>query len=285
MMKKYLNPDSIANEIRMTRGQHKGAFLLVEGSTDALLFEKLTNENCKVLFSNGKDNAIRIMEILESSKFSGVLAIVDSDFWFLDNITPQSPNILVTDGHDLEIMMIFSDALEKVLAEFGSSRSIKNLGMNVRDLLIKLALPLGILRMLSASTRKNLELNFREMQYMKFLDFDKKNVYLMQMVTEIIMNTRGSNLNAKSIVSDINDQIERALSVVEHVCNGHDMIEILVLGLNKMFSNFRSKELNLTSDSLRSIFRLSYDQKCFSKTNLHSYIKEWEQVNPNFPIL
>ena len=173
-MKKYLNPDSIANEIRMTRGQHKGAFLLVEGSTDALLFEKLTNENCKVLFSNGKDNAIRIMEILESSKFSGVLAIVDSDFWFLDNITPQSPNILVTDGHDLEIMMIFSDALEKVLAEFGSSRSIKNLGMNVRDLLIKLALPLGILRMLSASTRKNLELNFREMQYMKFLDFDKK---------------------------------------------------------------------------------------------------------------
>lgn len=48
-MKKYLNPNSIANEIRMTRSQHKGSFLLVEGSTDALLFERLTNKEISEL--------------------------------------------------------------------------------------------------------------------------------------------------------------------------------------------------------------------------------------------
>lgn len=282
-MKKYLNPDSIANEIRMTRGQYKGTFLLVEGSTDALLFERLTSGRCKVIFSNGKDNAIRVIEILESCNFMGVLAIVDSDFWSLDGVKPPSPNILVTDGHDLETMLIFSEALERVLTEFSSPKSLQKLGISVRHLLIKFALPLGLLRHMSVSNKKNLGLNFQEIQYCKFLDFDKRDVDIKQMVTEVMLKSGNSKLNAELLVSEINAQLNDDLSLVKHVCNGDDLIEIFSLGLSKVFGNFRSK--NLDPNSLRSILRLSYDQGCFSSTNLHAGIKRWELLNPTFPVL
>jgi hypothetical protein len=282
-MKKYLNPDSIANEIRMTRGQYKGAFLLVEGSTDALLFERLTNGRCKVIFSNGRDNAIKVVEILDSDNINGVLAIVDSDFWFLDGVDPPSPNILVTDGHDLETMLIFSEALERVLAEFGSLKSLQNLGIHVRHLLIKFALPLGLLRLMSVPNRKNLGLNFKEIRYYNFLDFDKRSVDVKQMVSEVMLNSRNSKLNAELLISELNTKLDEDVSEVEHICNGDDLVEILALGLSKVFGNVRSKSLN--PHSLRSILRLAYDDRCFSPTNLHAGIKKWELLNPGFPVL
>ena len=282
-MKKYLNPDSIANEIRMSRSQYKGAFLLVEGSTDARLFERLTNEKCQVRFSNGKDNAIKVIEILEKSNFSGVLAIVDADFWIINNVNSPSSNILTTDGHDLETMLIFSNALDKVLAEFGANDLLKNLKKHVRDILIKFALPIGLLRLLSAPSRMNLQLNFKKLQYSNFLDFKKMSVDVKQMVTEIVLNSKTSAIDANYLYSEIMIMLKQGNSPVKHICSGDDLIEILNCGLTKVFGSSHSR--NLDPHSLRSILRIAYDRDCFSSSNLYKAIKKWEISNQGFTIL
>jgi Protein of unknown function (DUF4435) len=53
------------------------------------------------------------LAILEQRGFQGVLAIVDADFDRLVPPTYQSLNLLLTDAHDLETMLIQSPALEK----------------------------------------------------------------------------------------------------------------------------------------------------------------------------
>lgn len=282
-MKKYQNPDSIANEIRMSRGQYRGAFLLVEGSTDARLFERLTSDKCQVRFSNGKENAIKVIKILEKSKFNGVLAIVDADFWNVENVNSPSPNILTTDGHDLETMLVFSSALDKVLAEFGDVEQLKKFNKPFRDLLIEFALPIGLLRLLSAPSRKNLQLNFKKLQYCNFLDFKKMSVDIKQMVTEIIRNSKTSALDADVLCTEIMTMLKQDPSLIKHICSGDDLVEILNCGLTKVFGNFRSK--NLDQHSLRSILRIAYDRDCFSSSNVYNAIKKWEISNQGFTIL
>lgn len=56
------------------------------------------------------------MSILEKDAFLGVLAIVDADFDILESKLPESKNVLFTDAHDLETMIMKSFALEKVLS-------------------------------------------------------------------------------------------------------------------------------------------------------------------------
>ncbi len=90
-----------------------------------------------------------MISTLESNNFSGALAIVDADFDVVGNSTTLSHNLLYTDTHDLETMMIKSPALEKVLSEFGAKDKISVInktGKDARTLLIKCASPLGYLR-------------------------------------------------------------------------------------------------------------------------------------------
>lgn len=267
----------------MSRGQYKGPFLLLEGSTDALLFERLTSDKCQVRFSNGKDNVIKVIEILEKSNFNGVLAIVDADFWNIDNVNSPSSNILTTDGHDLETMLVFSGALDKVLAEFGDIDLLKSLKKHIRELLIEFALPIGFLRLISMPSRRNLQLNFKKLQYCNFLDFKMMSVDIKQMVTEIVLNSKTSSLDADYLCSEIMVMLKQGSSAIEHICSGDDLIEILNCGLTRGLGNFRSK--NLDPHSLRSILRIAYDKECFSSSNLYNAIKKWEISNKSFKIL
>jgi len=88
---------------------HVGAILLTEGTTDARVYGRFVNDaKCKLVPALGKDNAIGAISILENDRFCGVLAIIDTDFWRIDGITLNSPNILLTDTHDLESLILFS---------------------------------------------------------------------------------------------------------------------------------------------------------------------------------
>ncbi|WP_235526446.1 DUF4435 domain-containing protein [Nostoc piscinale] len=124
-MREFLSVDRFANKVRLLRDTFKGTFLLVEGSSDKTFYERFIDKlACQVVIISGKPSSkqcvINTLEILDKSNFQGVLAIVDADFDRLKSLFLSSPNLLYTDTHDLEIMLIQSPALDKVLAEFGS---------------------------------------------------------------------------------------------------------------------------------------------------------------------
>ena len=173
-MKNYITADDVANGIRMTRTQFSGTFLIVEGQTaDLRVYKRLIDsEQAQATPAHNKNNALAALKILEDAHFDGVVVIVDADFWRLEGVEPTSPNLFITDTHDLETMLLESPSLEKLLDEFGSEQKIANFiansKMNLRQALLTAARPIGYLRW--ASQRNDLSLTFEGIVFSRFID-------------------------------------------------------------------------------------------------------------------
>ncbi len=282
-MRKYLTVDYIANTARMLRTSHHGAILIVEGTTDVRVYENFINKaHCRILHANNKDVAIAAINKLEIDNFRGVLTIVDTDFWKLDGIHPNSLNILLTDTHDLETMIFFSEALDKVILEFGSNPKIGSLGRSIRDILLEAALPIGLLRWLSSPTKDNLRLKFKGIQYNNFIDTKKLYLDIDNLIKEVITNSHVSTLDESAIRLKIITLIKAGYDPWQ-VCSGHDMVQLFAIGLTNIFGNHRAK--NITLGAVDGILRVSYEYSYFSSTQLHDAIKDWEYLNPPFKVL
>jgi len=146
-MRDYISAFDIANEIRMTRSQFKGTFLVVEGEkSDLILFSRFTNsDQCQLIPAHSKNNAIKVINILENEKFVGLLGIIDADFMNIENQICPGDNLFLTDTHDLETMILQSPALDKLISEYCSQTKIKNIiterGADLRTILLDLVAP------------------------------------------------------------------------------------------------------------------------------------------------
>ncbi len=119
------SPYATANSIRMKQIRHKGTFLVVEGDADARFYKMFVNlEQCRVVPANSKGAVIKVLETI-ADEHSGVLGIVDADYWNVDHISSELPALFSTDTHDLETLILQSSALDKVLAEHGNENAIE----------------------------------------------------------------------------------------------------------------------------------------------------------------
>ncbi len=83
-MREQITPDRIANSIRFLRSAHEGVFLIVEGHSDKLIYERLVNkQEVRVTIASGKNNAIKALSILEKKIFADLLLRCR----FFENIT------------------------------------------------------------------------------------------------------------------------------------------------------------------------------------------------------
>lgn len=274
---------TITNTARMMRTQYSGTILIVEGSTDSRVYGRLVSKTeCRIIPAEGKEKAINALEMLEKDSFNGVLTIVDADFWKIEGVEPNNSNILLTDSHDLETMILYSDALDSVLSEFGSDPKIMDLGKPIRDILLESGLPIGYLRWLSSTTKDNLSLKFKKLSFDKFVNKNTLIVNIDNLIEQAKTNSKNSKLDANATKLKI-----IALAGEGHdpwqVCSGHDLVIFLSIGLQNIFGNHRGK--SVTPDVVEGILRVAYDHSHFSLTNLHNSIKTWEKANPSFKIL
>ena len=276
-MIQYLTPNDIANNIRMTRTLHSGPIIIAEGTTDIRVYERFFLKNvCIFIPSYGKNNAISALYILEKDKLKRILVIVDSDFWKLESAIPNNPNLMVTDTHDLETMIISSETFNNILNEFGSLIKIKKIGTSIRNILLKNSLPLGYLRWISSPTKLNLSLKFKGIDYNKFIDKKAFSVDLIKLIEEILNNSNNTSINKQLLIDEVKKLEDKGFDPW-HVCSGHDLIEICTIGFKKIFGNKRSK--SLSSEALDAILRLSYEHSHFIKSELYVSIKNWAKNN------
>ena len=283
-MKQYLTTHDIANTVRMTRTLHKGAFLIVEGDTDARVYKRFVDEtDCKVIPAHNKDNATDVLKILENENLEGILVIVDADFWHLEGIITNSVNLFLTDTHDLETMIISnSEALEKILSECGSTNKIKQLHHPVIHLVLEATLPIGLFRWIASPSKDNLPLKFRDLSFENFVDIPKLKVNINKLLEEVKANSGDPEINEESIKNKI-----KSLKKEKHdpwqVCSGHDMVHILAIGLQSVFGN--KKMRNLKADVLERMLRVAYEYSHFQLTQLCRSIKSWEKTNDGYKVL
>lgn len=277
------NPSVIANLIRLTRQQFKGTILAVEGSTDFRLFRNLVDLNeCFVISCDGKNNVLDAVKELENSKFEGILGIVDADFWRLIGKTSPSVNIILTDTHDLDSMLVFSKALEKVLSELILSEKLKTLKVPLIDGVKCGAYPIGLLRFVSEQNDGQLQLNFKDLNYGYFLNQSDLSTDINLLLEHLKIISKGPEFDKDNLIKQYEELIAQDLDLLQ-VCTGDDLIEIIAFGLKNIFGNGRASYL--TRDLLNKDLRIAYNHEYFKITLLHDQIKTWESLNMSYKVL
>ena len=173
-MLEYWTHDDVAAEVQMVRARFDGAVMLVEGADDCLFFEKFIDPSrCYIVIGRGKDNVIGAVQELESTDFLGILGIVDADYWNLTEVSIPSLNVVVIEVNDIELLMFKSDALLRIIREYGSEKKIEKFltrcgSADLRQALLESCIPIGFLRLLS--NLEDLRLKFNEIKYKTFVE-------------------------------------------------------------------------------------------------------------------
>jgi hypothetical protein len=280
-MKEYISSDSIANTIRMLRTQHSGSFLIAEGDTDSRVWKNLVDSTkCCVENAYNKDKAVKVLNILEKENFAGVLAIVDADFWILEGTVPSSPNLLLTDTHDLETMLLKSPALEKLLLEHGSEQKIKDFAKDIRHTLLESAKVIGYLRW--ASLKFDYYLKFEDLAFKKFVEEGTLVLNKSDLIKTVKDKSQKPGLDERKIQQKM-DSLTTTTQDMWYVCCGHDMIGILSIALCKALGSCKPQKVE--PNVLEQDLRLAYESSYFCKTQLYAAIQQWEKNNQPFQVL
>lgn len=284
-MREHLRGVGIANRIRLARDAHAGAFLIVEGEDDKRLFQQFIDRAaCKIQIAHGKPNLLEALKILEEDGFRGVLAIADADFSRLDHLLLHSPNLLWTDTHDLETMLLRSPALERLLVELGDEAKLQaaraRYGVDLRLPLLLAGARVGYLRWLSGGEGMGLlfdDLPFEGMLARNSIDLD--DTALLQTL---------QNRSRKSVL--IAAEIQQKVSLLEalepdpwQLCCGHDLVRILSCALCRLLGS--NKEADVKPERLEMSLRLAYARSDFEQTSLWAAVIAWEGRNPPFIVL
>ncbi len=285
-MRNYITADDVANGIRMARTQFRGTFLIVEGQTaDFRVYKRLVDsKQTKITPAHNKDNALAALKILEDADVEGVVAIVDADFWRLEELDPTCPNLFITDTHDLETMLLESPSLEKLLDEFGSEKKIasfiENSKMDVRQALLTAAGPIGYLRWVSQ--RNNLSLKFEGISFREFIDRNTLHINISKLIPEVKNKSLRHDLSDNDLQNKI-DELTDPKHNSWDICCGHDLVCILSFGLRSVLGTNNANEVK--PEDLERILRAGYEYVYFLSTQLYRSLQEWETSNPPFRIL
>lgn len=283
-MREYITPNFIANQIRLLRdrSQYTGySFLIVEGDTDARVWKNLVDSTkCRVENAYNKKNVVTVLNILEQGNFAGVLAVVDADFDILEGTVSVSQNLLFTDTHDLETMLLKSPALDKVLLEHGSEDKIKGFAKDIRQTLLESAKVIGYLRW--ASLKFDYCLKFEDLAFKKFVDERTLILNQSELIKTVKNNSQKLGLDEPEIIVKM-DSLKTDTQDIWYICCGHDMICILSIALCKALGSCNSKQVE--PNVLEINLRLAYESAHFRLTKLYIAIQTWEQTNQPFQVL
>lgn len=283
-MREHITGDTIANTIRMKRSSFVGAFLVVEGVSDKRVYGRvLDDKRCSIEIAYGCDNALSAVRILNSNAFAGVLAIVDADFANITGETIPEGNILQTDLHDLECMILDSPAFDRLLGEFGSGDKVAAFARTSPQIARQLAtnaVPLGCLRLVSI--QQGLDLKFEGLLFSRFVDSSDLQIDSTNLVREVVNKSHKHQLDQKQLLKQVEIETQKEHDCWQISC-GHDIVEILSFAFRKTFSSKSGGKV--APEILGLCLRLAYEVTYFKQTSLYRAMDKWQQHHPNFPIL
>jgi len=298
-MRASVTPHRVANSIRMQRSQYSGSFLLVEGKKDKSIYKRFIDYTiCRIqapFLSDNKNNVIEVITILSQDGFSGALAIIDADFLVLESDIPENTNILLTDTHDLETMLMQSAGFDKLLNEFISEKKmsefVERQGNDIRSALAEIGKELGLLRWISY--KKDYQLNFNGLKFKKIICVNTFTPCSRDKIIKTVKDNTISKAPAdlkpekhrinEKIIKNEMKELEKLNGDVWHICCGHDLISILSIGLRKALGNYNARDV--APELIERELRLAYESVYFKNTELFKMIQLWEKINIPFKLL
>jgi len=284
-MRQFLNPHTLANDVRMRRALFKGAFLFVEGESDEKFYCMFVNsELCQIIISHNRQNVCDAVRILYRDRFAGAVGIVDADFDNLEHISPDIPALFMTDLHDIECSMILSPAFDKLLFEFGSRFKIENWKLShnpdIRQHILSQAVFVGYA--VWYSNRMGLNLKFETLEPKDFVDQDCLEINIHRLVQNIKNKSQRHDISDEELIAAITE-LHVAAQDFWQLVRGHDFIDFLSFAFHRTLGTCTAQ--TVARERLESSLRMAYSNSDFLNTQLYISIREWEHSNAPYQII
>lgn len=265
-------------------------FLIVESSNERVFFRNyIDKKRCDIVIGEGKDNVLTILSELDSEGLvnNRALGVIDSDYLVLDNKLSESKRsdlIILTDAHDLEMLMLKGDNFDKLICMFTSERKLKTFSEenNIKDFkkfIIEEGVSLALIRWISNLKGWNLTCKSEKLNYSKFFDSKKLKVNVDLLIDEILRKSPKVRLKKEHIVKELNVKKKEICKNIL-LCNGHDICKMLSIAFSKKVGS-----KNVTSAEIENALILSYESSQFVSSSLFKDIKDWEKLNIPFVVL
>ncbi|WP_433848821.1 DUF4435 domain-containing protein [Brucella pseudogrignonensis] len=266
----------------MLRAATKKTILIVEGPSDyKLLASFIEKQRCDIVIAHGKSNSIDAIKLSNGKGVEGALAIVDKDFDSFLQIAEEVENLIYSDDHDIEVSLIKSPALEKVLTELGSDHKIKarrDSGDDIREKLLAAAHPIGVARLYSLKNGLSLVFEGFKFRYIsKKFDFDTDEFF-----NELKNHSKMQNLEAGGYNAELKHW-EKTDHDRWEMCCGHDLCRLAGLALQSLWGSRNTNEVSQAE--IESRLRLAFEADHFRETGVYIKVKEWEACNPGYVAL
>lgn len=285
-MIEFIDSYRIANDISMNT-PYQGAYLIVEGSRDKLLYSKFTSdETCEVIPVNGKHNVIEIVKLVNQRGRQNTLGIIDSDFQHIFGEEINMDNLIESEYHDIEIAMFLAPCFDTLVTYHSQAKKLaavaKEIQGTLRDYILNLLKPISYLKL--ANKQYNLGLFFKPNSpegdppdYSKCFETASMTFLGVEKLITILFNYSRVKSPQIASVEEIraayNNLVNNDYDLLQ-LSNGHDIIHILQICLRKRFSNYDRKQYSLKDLEIQLI--LGFDSIYFSGTNIYQEIKTWE---------
>lgn len=280
-MRDQIRAIDLANRIRLKRGQMSAyCFVIVEGEDDSKFYGRFSHALTRIEIAHGKPRALEAIDALAADQVPGLLAVVDADHAHIEG-DKFPANVVVTDFHDLECVLLSSRAFALVLREVGSDDLIGQFeashSRSVRDHLVAVCEDLGLLRL--ASARRGWQLKFDGLAFERFVS--EKDVALDPMaLLEEVRRHQGGRLGPPPTIEDMSTAVLELRGEAHsawQICCGHDLVQVLSIALRRAWGRRNPSEV--TPSRLETMLRLAYAEIDFCSTQLHARIRAWEGVN------
>ncbi len=238
----------------------------------------------------GRDAALAELERARAErrdgedKSDGLVAVLDADWDRLEGSLARHSDVVWTDFHDLDMILIASPALDKLLAEVASRPKLAK-APGARETAIEHAVVVGKLRW--ASKREGLRLAFRKknpkdesfsyLRYASFCDAKTWTLDKKKLVREARNFSQRHDLDERALL----DRMARLPPADPmQLCVGHDVVGLLSIGLKSKLGN-----RSLSIDELEERLRLAFEREHLHGTIMYRDLKAWEERTgyPIFP--
>ena len=282
---------------KMTSGKRVSGvttyFVYVEGESDQRLFVNFLDPEIFTVkpVANGKDpqgggkKAVqRTVSDINRNRRNSCLGIVDRDYdEYAPDFSGYNENILVTDKRDSECMMLSTAAFNRMYTEWvdgqklGYSRTERE---EVRNKLIKVTRPVGLLRLLNSSLKWGM--SFKELPWEEYVDVNQWELKIDGLIRFLVNTPSASGEKAprqRGIREvQVREKYEETLRFYGDfdpwlICRGHDVVEV--------FRLFFAKGKPRFSTPLEGILRAAYSQEAFEQTLLAAAVEKWKNDYTN----
>jgi hypothetical protein len=276
----YITGANIAATLTMARtGQVvKKPIVLTAGDKDQRVIRSAVKGCADVVPGSGKLetlDALNYLDIAEVEKW--LVVVVDADFDRVLGVT-RPAIVFVTDSHDMDCEHVRSDALVKVVQEICSQQKCQRaFGIDlktdpegvatvIREKLISLSLPLGLLRLISV--REALQLSFKNIDHKKTVASRTLECNIDAVVDIVLAKSKLPAISPAGLKGKL--ITEQAASYDPwQICQGHDVAKFFVISVRKYWGVG-----GVSAEEIERSLRLAYESNYFWRTELGVSLKQ-----------